>query len=180
MARTRNATARRRFMQTLGLGAAVGVGTTAATARDDSIDAVDDTDGSKDCEETGLVTVESAVDFETTVARFEDELEQRELLLVTTVDHAANAAEVDEQLPPTTLFLFGNPEVGTPLMQASRSVGIDLPQKFLVWEDDGDVFVTYNDPQFLADRHDLEGVDEQLEGIAGTLEELATVITRAE
>ncbi|TYL40249.1 hypothetical protein CV102_01315 [Natronococcus pandeyae] len=119
-------------------------------------------------------------DFETTVARLEDELEQRELVLVTTVDHAANAAEVGEQLPPTTLFLFGNPEVGTPLMQASRSVGIDLPQKFLLWEDDGEVFVTYNDPQFLADRHDLEGVDEQLERITGTLEELATAITRAE
>ncbi|WP_233710608.1 DUF302 domain-containing protein [Natronococcus pandeyae] len=101
-------------------------------------------------------------------------------MLVTTVDHAANAAEVGEQLPPTTLFLFGNPEVGTPLMQASRSVGIDLPQKFLLWEDDGEVFVTYNDPQFLADRHDLEGVDEQLERITGTLEELATAITRAE
>lgn len=180
MARTRNATARRRFVQALGLGTAIGVGTTAVTARDDSIDVADDTEASQAREETGLVTVESAVDFETTVARLEDELEQRELVLVTTVDHAANAAEVDEQLPPTTLFLFGNPEVGTPLMQASRSIGIDLPQKFLVWEDDGDAFVTYNDPQFLADRHDLEGVDEQLEGIAGTLEELATAITQAE
>jgi uncharacterized protein (DUF302 family) len=78
------------------------------------------------------------------------------------------------ELPPTTLLIFGNPRLGTPLMQASRSVAIDLPQKMLVWEDEGEVMVSYNDPQYLAARHGIEGKEEILETISNALENLAT------
>jgi uncharacterized protein (DUF302 family) len=114
----------------------------------------------------GLVTVESDQEFDATVSRIEAAIEASPLTLVTTVDHAANAAAVDRDLPPTTLFLFGNPDAGTPLMQEGRSIAIDLPQKLLVWEDDEQVLVVYNDPQYLADRHGLENLADRLEGLA--------------
>lgn len=110
------------------------------------------------------------------MSRVEPALEARELTLVTTIDHAANAASVGQSLPPTTLFLFGDPATGTPFIQADRSVAIDLPQKLLVWEDDGDVFLTYNDPRFLAERHGLDAADQRLATIADGLEELVAAI----
>lgn len=121
----------------------------------------------------GLVIVRSEEDAEATVNRIKNDIEQSPLSLVTTVDHAANADSVDEDLPPTTLLLFGNPSVGTPLMQASRTVAIDLPQKMLVYEEDGRVNVAYNDPQYLARRHGIEGQTDRLEQISSVLDRLA-------
>ena len=168
----RSDTARRRFLQVLGAGTALGIGaSTTAAAGDDA-----DDDPETVLDDPGLITIESDDTFETTIARVEPALEERDLLLVATIDHAENAESVDLDLPPTTLFLFGNPAAGTPLMQASRSVAIDLPQKLLVWEADGQVYVTYNDPQYLARRHDLEDVDEQLTGVADALENLARAV----
>jgi uncharacterized protein (DUF302 family) len=138
----------------------------------------DDEDGDDDIgveEGAGLVTTESDDDFDATVERITSAIEGNDALtLVTTVDHAANAESVDMELPPTTVLIFGNPELGTPLMQASRSVAIDLPQKLLVREEDGDVFVTYNHPRYLAARHGIDDEDDVLETIAGALETLAT------
>ena len=104
----------------------------------------------------GLVTRESPHDVAGTVARLEGALEANGLTVVATVDHSANAASAGLELPPTYLVIFGNPNAGTPLMQASRTIGIDLPQKMLVWEDAGIVYVAYNDPAYLAERHGLE------------------------
>ncbi len=166
--------ARRRIVQVLGAGAVLGTAGSPAVAATDGERTDDRRDGA------GLITVESDADFETTVARVEPALEERGLLLVTTVDHAANAATVGMDLPPTTLFLFGNPEAGTPLMQANRSIAIDLPQKLLVWEADGNVFVTYNDPRYLARRHGVAGRDELLANIDAALEDLAVAVARGE
>lgn len=144
--------------------------------RTDESDHDDRRDEDVGVEETaGLVTTESDEPFDATVERITTAIEENDALtLVATVDHAANAASVGLDLPPTTLLLFGNPNLGTPLMQASRSVAIDLPQKMLVWEEEGTVFVTYNDPQYLAARHGIEDREEILDTIAGALETLAT------
>jgi uncharacterized protein (DUF302 family) len=122
----------------------------------------------------GLVTVTSDTSVEETISRIENDIENSPLTLVTTIDHAANAASVDKDLPSTTLLIFGNPDVGTPLMNSSRSVAIDLPQKMLVWEDAGQTKVTYNDPQYLAQRHGIEGENGRLEQISAVLNNLAT------
>jgi uncharacterized protein (DUF302 family) len=72
------------------------------------------------------------------------------------VDHAAGAASVEMQLRPTEVLIFGNPKAGTPLMQANQTIGLDLPLKILAWEDaEGKVWLTYNDPDWLARRHRL-------------------------
>ncbi|MFO7893052.1 MAG: DUF302 domain-containing protein [Longimicrobiales bacterium] len=123
----------------------------------------------------GLVTVESDVAFEETYDRLRTAIEGNEnLRILAEVDHGANAAGVDRELPPTRLILFGNPDLGTPLMEGARTTAIDLPQKLLVWADAaGRVFITYNDPAYLQRRHGIEGRDEILATIAGALGSLA-------
>lgn len=122
----------------------------------------------------GLITVSSAHSVDDTAERLQAALEERGLTVFGVVDHAANAAGADLELPPTTLILAGNPNLGTPLMQRSRSFAVDLPQKFLVWEDDaGDVHITYNDPQHLADRHGVTDQDEIIETITNALANFA-------
>ena len=74
------------------------------------------------------------------------------------------------------LIVFGNPSVGTPLIQAQQSVGIDLPQKFLIWEDRlGNVNISYNDPFAIAARHKIEGQDERLNAVANALSNFANI-----
>lgn len=98
------------------------------------------------------------------------------LSLMTTVDHAENAESTDYELPPTTVLVFGNPELGTPLMQAGRTLAIDLPQKLLLMEhDDGTVTVSYNNPDYLAERHGIDSDDDRLDTAEEALSSLATV-----
>lgn len=106
---------------------------------------------------TGLVIKSSPYSVEATAARFVQVLEAQGLNVFATVDHAQNAANADLDLPPTQVVIFGNPEVGTPLMQCQRSIGIDLPQKLLIFEDEAGVHIAYNDPRYLGGRHRLEG-----------------------
>lgn len=124
--------------------------------------------------DAGLVTVTSTLTFDETYDRLKRAIEENEnLRILASVDHHANAAGVDQELPPTRLILFGNPALGTPLMQTARTTAIDLPQKLLVWEDqDGRVMVTYNDPLYLRERHGIDGRDELLETISNALSTL--------
>lgn len=126
-------------------------------------------------EDDGLVTVDGGESIEGTASRICEAIREKEkLMLVATVDHAENAASVGKELRPTRLLIFGNPRVGTPLMQEAQSVGIDLPQKMLVWEDaKGGVNVTYDDPEYLAARHGIEGQDDLLEMIEHALSMIA-------
>jgi uncharacterized protein (DUF302 family) len=139
-----------------------------------------DAPGDDDATDSGLVTVESNADFETTVSRVEAVLAEQDLSLVTSIDHAARAESVGESLPPTTLFLFGDPAVETPFIQAERSVAIDLPQKLLVWEDEGDVFLTYNDLGGIASRHGFDPESERVTMIDETIDEIVAAIAGAE
>lgn len=176
-----NDTERRRFLRTALAGAGLTLAGTAAGQETTTESEETTTDGGETTtaaggEDEGLVTVESDQEFEATVERISSAIEDNEnLTLVATVDHARNADSVDMDLRPTTLFVFGNPNLGTNLMRASQTAGIDLPQKLLVWKaEDGSVHVTYNDPAWIADRHDVEGQEEVLDKISGALEALAT------
>jgi uncharacterized protein (DUF302 family) len=97
------------------------------------------------------------------------------LKIVAELDHQQNAKSVGMELRPTKLIVFGNPALGTPLMQAEQSIGIDLPQKILVYEDaKGVVRLTYNDPKYLAERHGVKIDDNTLDKIAAALNTLVT------
>jgi uncharacterized protein (DUF302 family) len=104
----------------------------------------------------GLVTIRSAHSVPETIDRLVAAVTSRGLNVFARIDHAAGAASVSQELRPTLLVIFGNPRGGTPLMQDRQTAGIDLPVKALAWEDaDGAVWLTYNDPHWLARRHGL-------------------------
>jgi uncharacterized protein (DUF302 family) len=125
--------------------------------------------------ENGLVTLQSSHDFTTTLQRLLAALAAKGIAVFARIDHAAGAASVGLDLPPTTLVVFGNPIAGTPLMQAVQTAGIDLPLKALVWQDArGTVNLSYNDPTWIAARHALGGaVDLAVAALAAGLDALA-------
>src|SRR5262249_34685098 len=107
----------------------------------------------------GLTTIASSHASKETMDRLVAAVKAKGLTVFARVDHAAGAAEVGLPLRPTDLLIFGNARGGTPLMQAAQSIGIDLPLKALVWQDEqGRTWLSYNDPAWLAQRH---GVDAQ-------------------
>lgn len=95
------------------------------------------------------------------------------------INHSKGAKSAGLELRPTEVVIFGNPKVGTPLMLCSQSVAIDLPQKMLIWQDQaGDVWLAYNDPGYLAKRHNIEGCDEVLGKISTALGNFAAAAAR--
>ncbi|MGB6152672.1 MAG: DUF302 domain-containing protein [Pricia sp.] len=98
------------------------------------------------------------------------------LRIIAELDHQANAAKVDLELNPTRIIIFGNPNLGTPLMQNAQTTALDLPQKMLVWtDDDGVGHVSYNDPKFLVARHGITENEEVLNTVSGALDNLSNV-----
>jgi uncharacterized protein (DUF302 family) len=88
--------------------------------------------------------------------RLEAEVRARGMTVFARINHADGAAQVGLDLRPTEVVIFGNARGGTPLMQAAQTIGIDLPLKTLVWEDTaGKVWLSYNNPAWLAQRHGL-------------------------
>lgn len=132
-----------------------------------------------DSAQTGLVVMTSPHSVDSTVARLERALEAAgPISIMAHVDHATNAETADQDLRPTQLLIFGNPVLGTPLIQASPTTAIDLPQKMLVWEDStGQVRLAFNDPQYLADRHGITGRNDELKKIGGALRTLVQEAT---
>jgi len=115
----------------------------------------------------GLITIASGFSVKETIVRLASTVTAKGMTVFGRVDHAANATQVGMPLRPTELLIFGNAKGGTPLMQANQTIGIDLPLKALAWEDStGKVWVTTNDPAWLARRHGL-GAD-----VAGNVEGL--------
>ncbi|MBY7731533.1 hypothetical protein BCU90_20040 [Vibrio lentus] len=122
----------------------------------------------------GLVKYESNYSVKETADRFEDIAKSKGLTLFARVDHQKNAASVNLELRPTEVIIFGNPKVGTPLMQCAQDVAIDLPQKVMVSEDDNKkVWLTYNNPTYLMERHQIQGCDEVIKKISGVLSKLS-------
>ena len=102
----------------------------------------------------GLVSLKSPHSVQATMDRLESIVEDKGLNVFARIDHAAGAEKVGQSLRPTQLLIFGNPKGGTPFMQCAQSVGIDLPLKALVWEDEaGQVWLGYNTPSYIAERH---------------------------
>jgi len=103
----------------------------------------------------------------------------RGISIMARIDHAAAAAAIGMELRPTEVLIFGNPRAGTPLMQAVQTVGIDLPLKALVWQDEGGTtWLAYNDPQWLAHRHGADaGLDRTLHAMADALAAMARGVT---
>ena len=126
---------------------------------------------------TGIITKTSNVSFEQTYQQLRDVIDNNpNLKIIAELNHQANAASVDLNLAPTRIIMFGNPRLGTPLMQNAQTIGLDLPQKILVYQEaSGVVKVAYNDPLYLKDRHGVSQNEAILEKISGALNKLTSV-----
>ena len=125
----------------------------------------------------GLICVKSTFPVKETVDKLVHLVESKGLTVFCRVDHAAGAIAAGMQLRPTTVVIFGNAKGGTPLMQASQTIGIDLPLKVLTWEDaGGQTWLGYNDPVWLAERH---GIQAQGATPANAMRTLLSAVTQA-
>ena len=121
---------------------------------------------------SGLIDIRSSHSVDETVDKLKGILQAKGIALFALVDHSGAAIKAGMKMRPTKLLIFGNPKAGTPVMLAAPSSAIDLPLKILVWEDtQGKVWVTYNSPVYLQERHSLP--PELLQNIA-IVETLAT------
>lgn len=126
----------------------------------------------------GISRVDSPFDVSTTLDKLTTALESQGMTIFGRIDHAANAEKAELSLRPTQVLLFGNPKLGTPLMNCAQSVALDLPQKMLAWEDEsGQTYLGWNDPAYLKSRHGIEGCDEVLQKVSGALASFAKVAT---
>ena len=106
----------------------------------------------------GIIDVPVSFSVNEVLDRFEAVLRTKGLGIFARIDQKTEAEKVGLTLRPTELLLFGNPRAGTPLMQATPSIALDLPLKVLAWQDgSGQVWLSYNDPAYLQERHDLPG-----------------------
>ena len=134
---------------------------------------------SSQANDRGLIHVKSKHSVPNTAEQLVHVLEAKGMTVFTRINHAAGAQAVGQSLRPTEVVVFGNPKVGTPLMQCSPTAAIDLPQKALIWEDkQGQVWLSYNNPQYLAQRHQVENCGEVLAKIEQALSKFAQAATQ--
>jgi uncharacterized protein (DUF302 family) len=105
---------------------------------------------------TGIVNAPSHHTVDETLEKLKSILQAKGVALFALIDHSGEAEKIGLKMPPTKLVIFGSPKAGTPLMLAAPSIAIDLPLKILVWQDRvGKVWVSYNSPTYLQERHGL-------------------------
>ena len=122
----------------------------------------------------GVVNVTSGFNVKETADRMESVLHEKGMTIFKRIKHSEGAGKVGIELRETELIIFGNPKVGSPLMKCQQSVAIDLPQKALIWEDDkAKVWISYNDPGYLAKRHNISGCEEVISKIEKALAGIA-------
>jgi uncharacterized protein (DUF302 family) len=104
----------------------------------------------------GVVTKASPRSVAATVERLQRLIDDKGLVLFAVIDHSGEARRAGLEMRDTKLVIFGSPTAGTPVMTAAHLAALDLPLKLLVWEDaDLGVWVSYNSPAYLAERHHL-------------------------
>lgn len=121
----------------------------------------------------GIIKVKSNHSVEQTADKLEQVLLSKGMKIFQRVKHSDGAKTVGIDINPTELIIFGNPKVGAPLMKCAPSVAIDLPQKAVIWQDaTNKVWISYNDPAYLKQRHNIQGCDEVLAKVSGALSKL--------
>lgn len=129
---------------------------------------------SNDLADADLVTLPGARGVAETVERLKDLLAKKSIQVFADIDHAEGAKRVGLPLRPTRLLIFGNPKAGTPLMQSRQTIGLDLPLRILVWEDEAaKTWLTYHRPEFLAQRHQIHDQDDTVKALGAALAAMA-------
>ena len=127
----------------------------------------------------GLITLRSSFGPEETMRRLETEVHVRAMTIFGHIDHAEGAAAAGLPLRPTDLLIFDAAKSGTPLMQSAQTIGIDLPLKALVWQDEaGNTYLSYNDPSHIGHRHGVgEAARPVISAMSAVLREMAETFT---
>ena len=125
-----------------------------------------------------LIIKDSASDVAATADKLVAAVEAAGATLFAQVDHAEGASSIGAQLDPMVLVMFGNPKLGTPILQASPVTGLDLPVRVLIWEENGTTKLGYLDPDELEDRYDVDGADEAFDMMEGALKKLTDEAVR--
>lgn len=126
----------------------------------------------------GIVIIKSSSSVTATIDKLETVLKNKGMTIFNRIDHTAGAEKAGLKLRPTELLIFGNPKVGTPLMLCSQTAALDLPQKALAYQDEnGQVWLAYNNPAYLAQRHNIRGCDEALAKVTNALAKFAELAT---
>ena len=126
----------------------------------------------------GLITKTSAHSVSATVEKLTNAIENAGAKVIAVVDHAAAAEKAGLELAPATLVIFGNPLIGTPIMQDNIVAGLDLPIRVLVFEDARETKLTYLEPSALAERHSISGAKEALAKMTGALDKLTDAASK--
>ena len=122
----------------------------------------------------GLTVLSSGHAVDELIARLKQMLQARGLRVFAEIDFSADAAACGLTLRPTRMLVAGNPKAGTPLIEASPSIAIDLPLKVLVWAEDGQTRVAFNDPHYLVERHAVpEDLTRNIAGFGALVEQVA-------
>lgn len=127
----------------------------------------------------GMISKKSAHSVKDTLDRLEAVLKKKGITIVTRWSHSERADAVGIALRPTELLLFGNPKLGSNMFTSNQTAGIDLPMKALAWEDaQGQVWLTYNDPAYIAGRHAIEDRAEVVAKMTQALDGLSDAATK--
>ncbi|MBV9156673.1 MAG: DUF302 domain-containing protein [Acidobacteriaceae bacterium] len=126
-------------------------------------------------EGNGIINTPSNHSVDRTVEKLQQILEAKGVSLFAIVDHSGEAEKAGMKMPPTKLLIFGSPKAGTPIMLAAPSIALDLPLKVLVWEDwQGKVWASYNQAEYLQERHSVPQQFVQTLAVVQTLAAKAT------
>ncbi len=126
----------------------------------------------------GLISKASKFSVTQTIDKLETVLKKKSITIVTRWSHSQRAAGVGIKLRPTELILFGNPKLGSHMFTSKQTAGIDLPLKALAWEDkNGKVWLSYNDPAYIAQRHDINNRQKIVNKMTAALDKLTNVAT---
>lgn len=121
----------------------------------------------------GLISKQSPYSVKVTLDRLENILKQKGITIVTRWSHDQGAEKAGIPLRPTELLLFGNPKLGTHFFTSKQTAGIDLPMKALAWEDEqGRVWLGYNDPRYIAERHGIADREETVKKMTTALDKM--------
>ena len=127
----------------------------------------------------GMISKKSHHSVKVTLDKLEAVLKKKGIGVALRWSHDAKGKSVGIPLRPTELLMFGNPKLGTHMFTSNQTAGIDLPLKALAWEDDkGQVWLTYNDPAYVANRHDIKDRAEILKKMTGALNNLSNAATK--
>ncbi len=127
----------------------------------------------------GLIIKKSAFSVKVTLDRLENVLKKKGITVVTRWSHDAGAKKAGIALRPTELLIFGNPKLGSHMFTSNQTAGIDLPMKALVWKDaKGQVWLAYNDPQYVANRHGIKDRPKIVKKMTGALKKMTDKATK--